>query len=45
MNINGENLGLKPRTVEQAKFEYSALSKILNKRLSEDDKKNDFLRD
>ena len=35
----GEDLGLKPSTVEQAKFEYSPLGKIFNKGLSEDDKK------
>ena len=37
--LTGEDLGLKPSTVEQAKFEYSPLSKIFNKGLSEDDKK------
>ena len=26
--LTGEDLGLKPSTVEQAKFEYSSLSKI-----------------
>ena len=31
--------GVKPSTVEQAKFEYSPLGKIFNKGLSEDDKK------
>ena len=35
----GEDLGLKSSTVEQAKFKYSPLGKIFNKRLSEDDKK------
>ena len=35
----GEDLGLKRSTVEQAKFEYTPLGKILNKGLSEDDKK------
>ena len=34
-----EDLGLKPNTIEQAKFEYSPLGKIFNKELSEDDKK------
>ena len=33
------NLGLKPSTIEQARFEYSPLGKIFNKGLSEDDKK------
>ena len=37
--LTGEDLGLKPSTVEQAKYEYSPLGKILNKGLSEDDKK------
>ena len=37
--LTGEDLGLKPSTVEQAKFEYSPLGKIINKGLSEDDKK------
>ena len=41
----GEDLGLKPSTVEQVKFEYSPMGKIFNKGLSEDDKKKDFLRD
>ena len=35
----GEDLGLKPSTVEKAKFEYSPLDKIFNKGLSEEDKK------
>ena len=37
--LTGEDLGLKPSTVEQAKFEYSPLGKVFNKRLDEDDKK------
>ena len=37
--LTREDLGLKPNTVEQAKFEYSPLDKILNKGLSEDNKK------
>ena len=37
--LTGEDLGLKPSTVEQAKFEYSPLGKIFDKGLSEDDKK------
>ena len=39
MNLTGEDLDIKPSTTEQAKFEYSPLGKIFNKRLSEDDKK------
>ena len=42
--LSGEDLGLKPNTMEQAKFEYSPLGKMFNKGLSEDDKKNDCLR-
>ena len=37
--LTGEDLGLKPSTVEQEKFEYSPLGKIFNKGLSKDDKK------
>ena len=37
--LTGEDLCLKPSTVEQAKFEYSPLGKIFNKGLSEEDKK------
>ena len=37
--LTGEDLGLKPSTVEQTKFEYSPLGKIFNKGLDKDDKK------
>ena len=37
--LTGEDLGLRPSTVEQVEFEYSLLSKIFNKGLSESDKK------
>ena len=37
--LTGEDLGLKPSTVEQAKFEYSPLGKIFNKGLDESDQK------
>ena len=37
--LTGEDLGLKPSTVEQAKFEYSPLGEIFNKGLSEEDRK------
>ena len=37
--LTGEDLGLKPSTIEQTKFEYSPLSKIFNKGLSKNDKK------
>ena len=42
--LTGVDLGLKPSTAEQAKFEYSPLSKIFNKGVSEDDKKKDCLK-
>ena len=42
--LTGEDLGLKPSTVEQAKFEYFPLGKIFNKGLSEDDKKEVILK-
>ena len=38
--LTGEGLGLKPSTVDQARFEYSPLSKVLNKGL-----KDFFLKD
>ena len=37
--LTGEDVGLKPSTVEQTKFEYSPLGKIFNKGLREEDKK------
>ena len=37
--LTGEDLGLTPSTVEQARFEYSPLSKFLNKGLKEEEKK------
>ena len=43
--LNGEDLGLKPSTAEQAKFEYSPLGEIFNKGLDEDkDKKEGLLK-
>ena len=42
--LTGEDLGLKPSTIEQAKFEYSPLGKIVNKGLSEDDKKEEHFK-
>ena len=42
--LTGEDLDLKPSTIEQAKFEYSPLGKIFNKGLSEDDKKEGLLK-
>ena len=37
--LTREDLGLKPNTVEQAKFEYSPLGKTFNKVLDKNDKK------
>ena len=42
--LTGEDLGLKPSTIEQNKFGYSPLGKIFNKRFSEDDKKEGVLK-
>ena len=41
--LTGEDLGLKPSTVDQTKFEYSPLGKIVSKGLSEEDKKEGIL--
>ena len=37
--LTGEDIDLKPSTIEQAKFGYSPLGKIFNKGLDKDDKK------
>ena len=42
--LTSEDLGLKPSTVEKAKFRYSPLGKIFNKGLSEDNKKEGILK-
>ena len=42
--LTGEDLGLKPSTIEQAKFEYSPLGKVFNKGLNEEDKKEGLLK-
>ena len=42
--LTGEGLDLKPSIAAQAKFEYSPFGKIFNKRLSEDDKKEGYLK-
>ena len=42
--LNDEDLGLKPSTVEQAKFECSPLGKIFNKGLNEEHKKEGILK-
>ena len=39
--LTDEDLDLKPSTVEQAKFEYSALGKIFNKGLDEEEGKKE----
>ena len=39
-----EDLGLKPSTVEQAKFEYYSLGKIFNKTMDKDDKKEELFK-
>ena len=42
--LTGEDLDLRPSTVEQAKLEYSPFGKISNKGLTEDDKKEGTLK-
>ena len=42
--LTGEDLDIQPSIAEQAKFEYSPLGKIFNKRLSKDDKKQRLLK-
>ena len=42
--LTGEDLGLQPSTVEQAKFEYSPLGKVFNKELKDKGKKEGFLK-
>ena len=37
--LTGEDLGLKPSTIGQAKIKYSTLGKIFNKGLDKDDQK------
>ena len=37
--LTGEDLGLKPSTIEQTKFEYSPLGIIFSKGLNQNDKK------
>ena len=41
--LPGEDLGYKPGVAEQAKFEYSPLGKVFNKRLDKKDKKGGVL--
>ena len=42
--LTGEDLGLKPNTIEQARFEYSPLGKIFNKGLDKMIKKKGCLK-
>ena len=42
--LTGKDIGLKPSTVEQTKFEYSPLGKIFNKGLIEENKKEGLLK-
>ena len=42
--LTGEDLGLKPSTIEQAIFEYSQLGKIFNKGLGKSDQKEGLLK-
>ena len=42
--MTGEDLGINPSTLEQAKFEYPLLGKIFNKGLKEEDKKEGLLK-
>ena len=42
--LTGEDLGLKPSTIEQTKFEYSPLGKYFNKALSKDDQKEELFK-
>ena len=41
--LTGEDLDLKPSTVEQAKFQYSLLGKIFNNGLNKEDRKDGLL--
>ena len=43
--LTGEDLGLKPSTADQVKFEYSPLDKISNKGFSEGDQKEVLFKD
>ena len=42
--LSHEDLGVKPSTIVQAKFEYSPLGKIFNRGLHEDDQKEAFFK-
>ena len=42
--LTGEDLGLKPSAIEQAKFEYSPFGKMFNRELAEDDQEEGFFK-
>ena len=42
--LTGEDLVYKPDVIQKAKFEYSPLSKVFDKRLDESDKKEGLLK-
>ena len=42
--LTSKDLGYKPGVVEQAKFEYSPLRKVFNKRLEKEDNKEGLLK-
>ena len=42
--LTGEDLGLKPSTIEKTKFEYSPLGKIFNKGLNKKDREEGLLK-
>ena len=42
--LTDEDLGLKPSTAEQARFEHSPLGKVFDKGLTEEDKKEGILK-
>ena len=42
--LTDEDLGLKPSTVEQTRFEHSPLGKVFDKGLTEEDKKEGILK-
>ena len=42
--LTSDELGLKPNTIEQARFEYSLLGKMLNKGLDKDDKTEGYFK-
>ena len=42
--LTGENLGLKPSTIEQTKFDHSLLGKIFNKGLDKNDQKQELFK-